>query len=235
MTDGIIRAMREALHRAKNLIPNVAKLRSRPPRSASVRARGAASTVGDADYDLREPIDAIASPGADHGTASTRRVRVVSGLGDDIDDLVVSSRSLSRDIRDLRQRGWTVERGGLDAYTDHRNKKIIVPDAEVIDIEQGYREMPIGPTEMTRHLAQQVEYARRSSLTDIVAPRDSMKSTTRTDGPSARCKSWWSTTPHRIWRPRGRAGRYSNRAESISTKDTPMTRLHARPSGSSVP
>jgi hypothetical protein len=170
VTDGIIRAMREALQRAKNLIPEVAKLRSRPPRSASEKAHGAANTVGDADDGLRGPLDDIASPEVDHGTTSTRGVRVVSGLGDDIDDLVGSSRSLSRDIHGLQQRGWTFERGGLDAYTDHMNKKITVPDAEVIDIEEGYREIPIGPAETTRHLAQQVEYARRSSLTDIVAP-----------------------------------------------------------------
>ncbi|MGW6336059.1 hypothetical protein [Nocardia rhamnosiphila] len=127
-------------------------------------------TVGGTDHDLRDPIDDVASPETGPAMASTRQLRVVSGLGDDIDDLVVSSRSLSRDIHGLQQRGWTFERGGLDAYTDHINKKITVPDAEVIDIDEGYREMPLGPAETTRHLAQQVEYARRRSLTDIVAP-----------------------------------------------------------------
>ncbi|MGW5385982.1 hypothetical protein [Nocardia sp. NPDC003963] len=94
----------------------------------------------------------------------------MTGLGDDIDDLVVSSPSLSQDIRGLQQQDWKFERGGLDAYTDYTNKTITVPDAEVIDIEEGYSEIPIGPAEMTRHLAQQVGYAQRSSLTDIVAP-----------------------------------------------------------------
>lgn len=170
MPDGIIRAMREVLHRAKNLVPDVAKLRSRPPRSVSEKAQGAANTVSDTDHDLRSPIDDLASPEIDHAPAPARRIHVVSGLGDDIDALVVSSRALSQDIHGLQQRGWTFERGGLDAYTDHTGKKITVPDAEVIDIEEGYREMPIGSAEMTRHLAQQVEYARRSDLIRTIAP-----------------------------------------------------------------
>lgn len=170
MNDGIARAMREVLQRAKSLLPNVAKLRSRPPRAASKKAHKAANTVSGADHGLREPTEGISSSGTDHPAVSTRNTHAATGLGNDIDDLVVSSRSLSRDIRGLQQRGWKFERGGLDPYTDHTNKTITVPDAEVIDIEEGYSEIPIGPAEMTRHLAQQVEYARRSSLTDIVAP-----------------------------------------------------------------
>ncbi|MFI2230844.1 hypothetical protein [Nocardia testacea] len=170
MNDGIIRAMREVLRRAKKIIPDVANLRSRPPRSAGDKAKGAVNTVGDTDRVLREPIEDNSASGADHRAISARNTRIVTGLGDDIDDLAVSSRSLSRDIRRLQEQDWKFERGGLDAYTDYSNKTITVPDAEVIDIEEGYSEIPIGPTEMTRHLAQQVEYAQRSSLTDLIAP-----------------------------------------------------------------
>lgn len=167
--------MLDALARLKKVMPGVAQAASRPPRAVG----GALDDVGRSASDLDRELAGrnIGEPDASDGAAAGAR-RVKTGLPREIDDLVALTPSLSRDIRQLQQQGWTFEFGSGHPHTDYHGKKIRVPGSSFINAPVpdsamvAFSEIPITPIDSAHHLARQVGYARRGSVLGNFAPPD---------------------------------------------------------------